>query len=510
MKTTWIKMWSDRPYSLHLMSMANEATVFGFKKVFPESEISQGFNYWENGKSSYFYPTQELSGTTRRLAGKSLKSPKFLLDFLEDVYRRAVHLRKFSEKFKRIDPKKLSSKKLAELIEGYSKEFHDFYARATIAPLLGYQDDNPIYQKMDELIRSKTKNHPEKYSDYYTALTSSPKKLKNNLMEIEILKLAGKAKGSKLRNERKLVKRFKKEIGGIKNKYEFLSFDFCDSVSWDLDHFADLVMEKMKLDISFELRRLLNLEKTSGKNFQKSVRELKLSKKEIEICTLVKYLGYQKWAREHEFQEAQYNLKPVQDELGSRAGLSTLESKYLLANEYRELATGPEKYKKLTRARIKNSLCFVKVDKKTKVFIGREAKKIFAGMEKEEPAKIVQTTELKGMPAFPGKISGKVKIIITAKDAGKMKKGDILVSQATGPDLVPAMKMAAAIVTNEGGITAHAAIVSRELKIPCIVGTKIATKVLQDGNLVEVDADRGIVKIIFAKGGSASGGKKVK
>ncbi len=77
---------------------------------------------------------------------------------------------------------------------------------------------------------------------------------------------------------------------------------------------------------------------------------------------------------------------------------------------------------------------------------------------------------------------------------GLQKIGDILLSQATSPDLLPAMKKAAAIVTEQGGITSHAAIVSRELGIPCVIGTKIATKVLKDGDLVEVDANRGIVK----------------
>lgn len=77
-----------------------------------------------------------------------------------------------------------------------------------------------------------------------------------------------------------------------------------------------------------------------------------------------------------------------------------------------------------------------------------------------------------------------------------MKLGDILVSIATDPDIVPAMKKAAAIVTEQGGVTSHAAIVSRELNIPCVIGTKIATRVLKDGDRVEVDANKGIVKKI--------------
>ena len=95
-----------------------------------------------------------------------------------------------------------------------------------------------------------------------------------------------------------------------------------------------------------------------------------------------------------------------------------------------------------------------------------------------------------------GKTKGIVKIIYTKDDIKKVQKGDILVAEATVPDYVPAMRKASAIVTDLGGLTSHAAIVSRELGTPCIVGTKIATKVLKDGDLVEVDANKGAIKIL--------------
>ncbi|MEK0369418.1 MAG: PEP-utilizing enzyme [Nitrosopumilus sp.] len=105
-------------------------------------------------------------------------------------------------------------------------------------------------------------------------------------------------------------------------------------------------------------------------------------------------------------------------------------------------------------------------------------------------------SELKGKSVFKGKAKGNVRILIRKKDIDNLKEGEILVSPMTTPDFVPAMKKAAAIITDEGGITCHAAIVSRELKKPCIVGTKIATQVLKDGDLVEVDAEKGIVRIL--------------
>ncbi|TDA28302.1 MAG: phosphoenolpyruvate synthase [Archaeoglobi archaeon] len=100
---------------------------------------------------------------------------------------------------------------------------------------------------------------------------------------------------------------------------------------------------------------------------------------------------------------------------------------------------------------------------------------------------------LKGLGASPGVASGHVKIVKETKDITKVEQGDILVAVMTTPDMVPAMKRASAIVTDEGGMTCHAAIVSRELGVPAVVGTKNATKVLKDGMLVTVDGEKGVV-----------------
>jgi pyruvate,water dikinase len=78
----------------------------------------------------------------------------------------------------------------------------------------------------------------------------------------------------------------------------------------------------------------------------------------------------------------------------------------------------------------------------------------------------------------------------------KFNKGEIVISINTNPSLLPILREANAIITDEGGIMCHAAIVSRELKKPCIIGTKIATQVLKDGDLVEVDANEGVVRIL--------------
>ena len=128
--------------------------------------------------------------------------------------------------------------------------------------------------------------------------------------------------------------------------------------------------------------------------------------------------------------------------------------------------------------------------------VGDKCKRFKNTLKTKDHSNII---ELKGQVACIGKVVGIVKIINSVSDINKITEGDILVSISTNPDLVSAMKKAAAFVTEQGGITSHAAIIAREMKKPCIIGTKIATKVFKDGDLVEVDAYNGIVKILKEK-----------
>lgn len=109
---------------------------------------------------------------------------------------------------------------------------------------------------------------------------------------------------------------------------------------------------------------------------------------------------------------------------------------------------------------------------------------------------IEDKSKVKGQVAQPGKVTGKVKLVFGPQHNNKVEEGEILVSRATSPQLLPAMKRATAFVTDMGGITSHAAIVAREMKKPCVVGTKHATEIFSDGDTVEVNADEGTVKLI--------------
>jgi len=132
----------------------------------------------------------------------------------------------------------------------------------------------------------------------------------------------------------------------------------------------------------------------------------------------------------------------------------------------------------------------------TKLLVIKEFEEFVNKLKEKDGEEI---NDFRGMCASIGNATGRVRVCRTKEDLIKFEDGEVLVTSMTRPEFVSAMKKAAAIITNEGGITCHAAIISRELSIPCVIGTRIATKVLNDGDLVEVRANHSLIKIIERK-----------
>jgi phosphoenolpyruvate synthase/pyruvate phosphate dikinase len=201
-----------------------------------------------------------------------------------------------------------------------------------------------------------------------------------------------------------------------------------------------------------------------------------------------------KWHRRDCQIRALQNLEPLLAEIGRRFNLSLMMVRNLAWEEVRAALLDHRLPAREELEARSHAFAF---------YVEKGRYLLVTGQERERLEKMVQPagdyshlTELKGQVACLGKAKGRVKVILRAADMGKMNQGDILVSIATDPDVVPAMKKAAAIVTEQGGVTSHAAIVSREFGIPCVIGTKIATKALRDDDLVDVDATTGVIKIL--------------
>lgn len=192
------------------------------------------------------------------------------------------------------------------------------------------------------------------------------------------------------------------------------------------------------------------------------------------------------------FSQVNFNIRYLFNSLAKSKGMSDWKEISLLTNqEILDLVRG--KYLNtayLLSRRKKPCLLYTKDFQKIEFIYGQEV----TDFEKRYQKNFSHIKQFSGTSAGRGLIKGRVKIILEQKDFHKFSAGDILVAKMTSVDFIPIMKKAGAFVTDEGGLACHAAVVSREYLKPCIVGTKIATQVLKDGDWVEVDASKGLVK----------------
>jgi len=257
-------------------------------------------------------------------------------------------------------------------------------------------------------------------------------------------------------------------------------FDFVDSVKQVLSG---------PRDINRELAELENYEKEIKIKKGQITRKHKMSPWLVRMFAMFSLLLYWRDERKSEVQQTNYYLDKLGKEIARRSHLAWEDVALCNPLEIKSLPVSKAAVKKF-RDLFSNNYMMVWNGKKVEHLPEKVGQKLFKVLED-----VIQKEvgEIRGMIACPGKVKGEVVVISRAEEFKKMAPGKVLVSPSTRPDFVPLMKKAAAIITDEGGITSHAAIVSRELKVPCIIGTQIASQVLHDGDLVFVNADHGIV-----------------
>lgn len=224
-----------------------------------------------------------------------------------------------------------------------------------------------------------------------------------------------------------------------------------------------------------------------------AVKKAKLSKSEQKLFENIREQAFIRDQRDVYRRKGVFNALAFYDSAAKKIGLTRKDLAYLTKDEIiAALQTGKVPSQNEIRLRQKGFLCRLE---KNAVCITTNPGKIreIASQIQEEKQTAV---ELSGFCASKGTVQGKVKVVRGVADLFKVKKGDVLVAITTHPDFVPAMHRAAAFVTDEGGLISHAAIVAREMRKPCIVGTKNATAVLKDNDLVKVNADNGTVSLI--------------
>lgn len=184
-----------------------------------------------------------------------------------------------------------------------------------------------------------------------------------------------------------------------------------------------------------------------------------------------------------------YGLEQAASEVSKRFRIDLEILKHLYPYEFSVEGLRDGSLAKTGKKRLPGCVLLVQLQK-FQIFDGND----FVSFQKIQKAKKESADLVNGTSASLGTATGRVRICTNIESIGRVREGDILIASMTRPEFVPAMKKAAAIVTDEGGVTCHAAIVSRELGKPCVIGTRIATRVFHDGDIVEVNANHGIVR----------------
>jgi phosphoenolpyruvate synthase/pyruvate phosphate dikinase len=226
---------------------------------------------------------------------------------------------------------------------------------------------------------------------------------------------------------------------------------------------------------------------------QKEIKNTKLGKEYGELFQAMRDGMHLKELRKSIVSQSLYYYDPILKEIARRGVVTLRQARFLKTDEIEDMLKNKKDYSKILAERLKLSVYIIEEGRKTKVLSGKRAEKIFNSLNKI-PENI---KEIRGLAASHGKARGPVKIVLSPSECKKVERGDVIVSGQVVPSFSSAIAIASAIIADGGtGITSHPATLAREAGIPCVIGARIATKVLKDGQMVEVDGDRGIIKVL--------------
>jgi phosphohistidine swiveling domain-containing protein len=434
-------------------------------------------------------------------------------DFINKVYTGSKNASKkvvsSSEKAKKSDLKKFSAKELGGLFQeiyDHWLEMNKWGEIPNLADFDHFKLTNKIMAFLEESIERS--NLDISSGEAYGVLASATERSIMQESEIGLFGILAKIQQNK--NAEDLFKMkdvdgiisglgtfpaIKKEIENHVEKYDWMQYHYDGPTILDEKYFIELLASSVRQKISGlqKIKEIEDHEKDLTKRIAELEKQLNLTGDEKYWCSIARVLSYLKGLRKDTVFIGSRNTDGLIREIGRRLKLSPRQVRHLLLPEIKLALEKGEADADLLNERIVHCITFVD-NSGLRIFSGKDAEKYAKMIYEDEPTAGMK--EIKGTPAYPGHAIGIIKFVAKAEDMKKMNQGDILLSPATNPNIVPAMKKAAAIITDEGGVTCHAAIVSRELKIPCVIGTKIATKVLKDGDKVEVDAKKGIIRKI--------------
>lgn len=426
---------------------------------------------------------------------------EILCDKLDNYFEKDVN---FFEKFAQIEMnlveeiksyleyiqnKNLENLTLKELANEFEK-FNKMYINSFI-PGMTRPEDYLTDKLSKELVNLKFEN--QDINNIFAKVCTCPNYAPLSYSEepLDLLKIAKRAKNEDVE---KLIDEHIQKYAWIKGPVEF------EDTAFTKEDYLQRLESLISTDIDRKIENIQKVRKDNDMEYQKILETYEFPEKVRKIMKAIRdFIFLRTYTTEYSDHLFFVGRHTIFDEISRRCNIDKKDLIMLDDKEIMNILNNngviDEKIKDTLENR-KIGFAMIWINGRTKTVFGNESLKL-----QNDIAKIYKTTDtednqtnenvITGNIANQGKVRGIARILKNYKDIHNVEKGDIIVASMTTPDYVSAMEKAAGFITDEGGITCHAAILSREFNVPCIVGTVNATQKIKDGEIITLDAYQG-------------------
>ncbi|MDP3742038.1 MAG: PEP-utilizing enzyme [Candidatus Micrarchaeota archaeon] len=415
----------------------------------------------------------------KAIAQKLHGDPDFLLRLMQKGKAHHAEALKLWQKLASTETEKKTNLQLAAMLEQYVESILPFGAYVALPFLAEAHMTREIRQGIEKEFST---NVEETFN-----LVTDPVEPGSIIEEkLSLLQIASKyKKGSDVSQK---AAEHCKQFSWMKNVGYFEDY-------YDENYYLSRVKEAAAGDPEKEVEKTLAEIQEKKARFEALLAEIKDEKLATMINTTNQAVFFRSYRTEIFYSSARY-VSHLFKEIAKRLNLpSNVDLLFLFPDEILEiLKNNPPIPTDLIEQRKIAYIYFGQDDKSYFTVAGQAA----IELDKKIPMHSTQekTDDIKGQAAFIGKVKGIARVVHNLQELDKVKQGDVLVTHTTNVNFLPVLKLVVGIVTEEGGILSHASVISRELKIPAVIGTKIATHVIKDGDEIEVDAEKGLVHIL--------------
>ena len=461
---------------------------------FVPAVVRDGVCVFEKNIGTWFAPKEVWQGTSQVIARAVFDNPQLFSQLTAEHNRHAKAFVSFTQQAAdEVRAGGVSGERLLELYEGFEPRYRKIYSPYAPVWLMGDALSDALYN-----IVLHHGTNPIKAAEILNILTQEPSAMVTLterrallILAINIQKHKDWVKTVKER-QTKEADELSELIDRQQKEFFWLTRDYEDPIL-TYDDVVDRLARVLAGNPEEELRTLTESRETVAKKRADHIQSLSISPEHQALFTAMREATHLKELRKKSVSSALYYFDTVLQEIVKRSFLTIAQIRFLKTSEVRGILLEDRDMTDELNERMRVSLWYSHDGSDTEVITGKEAQAFrdkFCAVNKD-------TTEFQGVGVSPGVAKGPVKIVMNPDECGKVEKGDVIVSIQTVPSFTPAIMKAAALVCDGGtGMTSHPATLAREAGIPAVIQTRFAREVLRDGQLVEVDGNRGIVRIV--------------